>query len=359
MSSASTKVLLTKCSLLAPESITGIADANDYLGDIEFLDDIEGSFLDKWTFRGDPLDIVKLRYRAAGSAGKVMIISAFSEAHNMYVDFAVKVVESDPDDEDVDPLDEISVIKHYSHILPCPAIIPIRVTGGQVIMPMAHGDLYNKKFSPSVANQIVLVVGRALMCLYSNDAYYFDIKPMNIMYQCVDGQQANIFLADLGSVVLTEGNYKATYPPPRYIDGMLNPMYTDTDALYIYSYQLSILYMMLVDPYVTVHMPVFSTNGPEKYIQQMELTLALMKGHNPKSPYTQIVQAMLAGPASRQTFGRADEINKRMMARALDYDSAQEELDNIHSLEACGIPELPDLLRAIEAGDADLRPYKK
>ena len=94
------------------------------------------------------------------------------------------------------------------------------------------------------------------MCLFEHDIYYFDLKPDNIIYHCIDNTMY-IWLIDLGSMVPDEdtGDYIATYPHPiinclstfNYAGLIICDIYeSDEQVKDIYAYQLSQLFFNLL-----------------------------------------------------------------------------------------------------------------
>lgn len=116
-------------------------------------------------------------------------------------------------------LEELKLLEKYPYLLElCPHIIPIKILDNRVYMLRGNGDLNDLiekiDINAGIAHQIVNCIKKTLLCLLEHDIYYFDLKPGNIIYQCIDDIMY-IWLIDLGSMLPGKhGDYLATYPHP-------------------------------------------------------------------------------------------------------------------------------------------------
>ena len=158
-------------------------------------------------------------------------------------------------------LDELSLPDEYAKILyeECPNIVPFKIIKNNYFMIRADGTLKGKRFSINGAEKIIMCLVDTLLCLRNRNIYYFDLKPENIGYICINNEMS-IFLIDLGSMLpITRGKnrgYLSTYPHPIFNSHYLN--YEDSSSsnyinikmlpvsLHIYSYQLSALFFELI-----------------------------------------------------------------------------------------------------------------
>lgn len=147
-------------------------------------------------------------------------------------------------------LDEIAVVEKKAKAINCPGVLPIKVdkTSGRVFMPWMHGDLKGLcgNFAHEEAVQVLDVMAHALMCMFENGAYYYDIKPKNTLYRCYNSNFEVLF-GDLGSMIPAQGSktYSATHPPPEYFNGHVPTNLTKEQTYSVYSYLLALMYIDL------------------------------------------------------------------------------------------------------------------
>jgi hypothetical protein len=220
-----------------------------YIGATDIIKDID-SFVDprrrlQYTYKGAPI-APSIKKLAAGTYG-VVYKHSFQDVDGNPLYFATKVAKKNK-------LDEAIVVQKYTAALECPGIISMKIRDtpdgeAYAIMPLADGDLdrFRGLISPSQAEYIVNVIGKALICMYRQHIYYFDIKPMNILYNCDGRGILYIYLGDMGSIIphTIDNAYSATYPPPHAKNGRV-PIALEKDALSIYTYLLSCLYCQLI-----------------------------------------------------------------------------------------------------------------
>jgi hypothetical protein len=168
-------------------------------------------------------------------------------------------------------LDEAIIINENAIAVACPGVIPMKIGSYEgdpaLFMPLADGDLSKLlgTLTHRQAENIINVLKNILLCLSEAGAYYFDIKPQNIVYHCKNATYSTIYLTDMASTVPTsDGEYIATHPPP--VD-TIGDMYQKSFSVFgyvsirkgdgepdkelamkIYTYQLSVLYCWLITP---------------------------------------------------------------------------------------------------------------
>lgn len=76
---------------------------------------------------------------------------------------------------------------------------------------------------------LLVQVTKALFCLYYIGLYYLDLKPINLLYKCVDEHHFYVLLGDLGSAMTEDSTGVATYPPPHSMSGMIRRRDPDKD----------------------------------------------------------------------------------------------------------------------------------
>jgi len=225
-----------------------LCPAARYIGAADIIKDID-SYVDphrqlRYTYKGMPIR-PRIERLAAGTYGTVYKYTFDVDGKRHY--FATKIAKKRK-------LDEAIVVQNYTAALQCPGIISMKIRDtpqGEpyAIMPLADGDLdkFRGLITPSQAEHIVNVIGKALLCMHRQNTYYFDIKPMNILYNCDGRGILYIYLGDMGSIILDyrDDAYSATYPPPQARNGRV-PSALTKDALSIYTYQLSCLYCQLI-----------------------------------------------------------------------------------------------------------------
>lgn len=92
------------------------------------------------------------------------------------------------------------------------------------IMNKYEGDL-NKlvgKVTPKQVLSIVNEIRKQFICLLEQDLVYADYKLANILYSCPfrnNYDNIKVYIADLGSMLIRDEEYIATYPPYEYRDG--------------------------------------------------------------------------------------------------------------------------------------------
>lgn len=181
--------------------------------------------------------------------------STNSKTHSESITIMQKISRSDR------VLDELSLPDEYTKILyeECPNIVPFKIIKNNYFMIRADGTLKGKRFSINDAEKIIMCLVDTLLCLRNRNIYYFDLKPENIGYICINNEMS-IFLIDLGSMLpITKGKntgFLSTYPHPIFNSHYLN--YEDSSSsnyinikmlpvsLHIYSYQLSALFFELI-----------------------------------------------------------------------------------------------------------------
>ena len=253
-----------------------LCPTSDYVGALDIISDIDVDPTKKfYTYKGENIELSDIVEIASGTFGEVYKASFEIDGETMF--FAIKY--------SLDKnLEEAQVVQEYTDGLDCPGIISMKVReidGEDVaIMPLADGSLhdYLGKFSHTQANHIINVIQEALLCLYDNNCYYFDIKPANILFNCDSSGISTIFLGDIGSILPNENDeYATTFPPIMYSGGYI-PV-TD-EALSIYTYQLCVLYCYLITNIVP---PLWGTK-PEDYYNMIanlaQNTLDIVKTPN-------------------------------------------------------------------------------
>jgi len=235
------KLLALVCNRLCPTI--------RYSGAVEIIKDIDVKYVGgriQFTYKRAPIE-PKVEKLAEGSYG-IVYKHTFRDAKGNTLHFATKETRNG------DMLEEAIVVQDYTSALRCPGIISMKIrnmSDGQpvAIMPLADGDLdrFRGLIMPMQAEHIVSVIGKALICMHRQDIHYFDVKPLNILYNCDGRGILYIYLGDMGSIIMSkyDGMYSATYPPPQAKSGRV-PASLKKDALSIYTYQLSCLYCQLI-----------------------------------------------------------------------------------------------------------------
>ena len=128
-----------------------------------------------------------------------------------------KILKKDPDNPSRSLLEEIKFLRKHPNLIElCPHIVPIKILDDKIYMLRGNGDLTKliEKIDVGAAHQIVNCIKKTLLCLLEQDIYYFDLKPDNVIYQCIDNTMY-IWLVDVGSMLADKyGDYIATYPHP-------------------------------------------------------------------------------------------------------------------------------------------------
>lgn len=215
--------------------------ADDIIADIDVHPPHNGS---SFTYKGDIIQPV-ISQLAMGQYGILHKHTFVHEGQTLY--FAVKRGLHET------KLEEASVIADHTASVSCPGVISMKLLNYRnediVIMPLADGDLarYCGRIGPKQADQIVEIIGDALLCLFENGDYYYDIKPHNILFTCHDGGLASIFLGDMGSIIPQEGDFISSYSPLDHLDDGFVSEKTTTETTYKhYTYMLACLYCMLI-----------------------------------------------------------------------------------------------------------------
>jgi hypothetical protein len=244
---------------------SGICPSTEFVGAPNLLEhfnpipDAEG----KYELNGQKATVTKKVKIASGTEGTVFELELTTSDSNKAL-LAVKTA------FDTNGLDEAIVIRDHADSMECPGVIPMKIGiyKGQpaLFMPLADGDLHGLigTLTHRQAEHIINVLAKTLLCLSDIGLYYFDTKPLNIVYHCKNASRSTIYLADMSSVIPAEdGDYVATYPPPidakgdafqgsssifGYVNIHKEGILDKRLALQIYTYQLSALYCWLVTP---------------------------------------------------------------------------------------------------------------
>lgn len=128
----------------------------------------------------------------------------------------------------------------------CPDIIPFKIINKNVYMPMGLGTLFDYASEMNIeyflstnkdkdilrnktyktAYQIVSCLSKILKCLRIHGIFYYDIKTINVCYNCINNKMY-IWLIDLGSIVPLNGNiHPVTYFHPilNYSSNNVHPL---------------------------------------------------------------------------------------------------------------------------------------
>ena len=185
------------------------------------------------------------------------------------------------------PLDEIKALEKHGPLLMdiCPHIIPSKVIGDRVYMPLGDGDLgvFENKMSFESADQVVSCIQKTLLCLQHHGVFYFDLKPHNIVFKC-KGNSLIVWLADIGSVIPDDFNdYGTTIPHPFLVTENVPP-YLISDDIYknddkvrsFYAFSLTMLFCYLT---FDVEMPYFHQSDEQK-LDKIHNMFHLCKSNN-------------------------------------------------------------------------------
>lgn len=240
------------------------AHTEDVVEDVEYLGN------NRYTYKGVeiPLEIKNLGFD--GTFGYLHVATFVDDTSKSFIIKKTKRTR----------LEEVDVINDYLPAANCVGVVKMKKITGKgseekdfVIMPKADGDLFTLASSHLLnkhqINKIISVVEKALDCLLTNDTYYFDIKPANILYQC-QNNTLEIFLGDMGSILPISKKYIATYPPPDHIDGLIPEDITKEKALDIYKYQIAVLYCVLTTGITGKSGPVFTKSSKSAYLSKVK-----------------------------------------------------------------------------------------
>ena len=184
-----------------------------------------------------------------------------------------------PDINAIEKLKKVncSGIIPMKHIKDNPKFFENGIFINAILMPLADGDLLNKKLNEKQANDVINILTNVLLCMAEHDIYYFDLKVENILYKCDNNlNKANIYLGDMASIIPSWSNstnqnyYSATNPPPFDMNDKFYEYYDRSKygriisegigfyAKKIYKYQLSLIWIEL-----TTHIkpPMFEKGG--------------------------------------------------------------------------------------------------
>ena len=244
-----------------------------------------------------------------------------------------------------DILEELILLNKFPYIDEiCPHIIPIRNLDNKLYMLRGDGDLSalirlaarsaieaenatksaietsiklgtpcpspvipKFKIGADMAHQIINCLKQTLLCLLKYNIYYFDLKPANVIYKCIDDTMY-IWLIDLGSMVPEQystgypkpphpwlvgedyimpdgfGKYSATYPHPV-LNNKLNlkikhsgfitgeQLYNKEQIKDIYAYQLSQLFFRLIGIDNELHYKNINKFNPYEIINSLQLVI--------------------------------------------------------------------------------------
>lgn len=231
------------CGNLCP-GIARLTPAIDVTQDLEYkAHNARGDLA--YFYKGKKAYVITINPLGAGTYGKVDIITV-TDGNNVY-----KFVEKTS--LNARKLEEAEAIVKYTEAVKCPGVVSMKIFGNRAIMPLADGDLKGIELSLNQSNNVISTIKVALKCMARDGAYYFDLKPANILYRCKNEWETEYYLGDMGSVIVNSYmEYTTTFPPPAFLSGFLkvdtrNP---DADPRYIYSYQLSVLFCKLVTGYL-------------------------------------------------------------------------------------------------------------
>lgn len=216
-----------------------ICNKDSIVHPIDIISDIELT-PDGFTYKGEHVPrFVTKSIIASGGYGTVKHVTLYGPNNEEYHIAVKKIID--------DVNQELSVVeKFYPCILECDKIITVKAYGNMVLMPLGNGDLKGIKFTDKQADNILGILKDQLQCLENCGAYYFDLKPDNIMYRCHTNGSTEIYLIDLGSIIPDEdGDYTSTLPPLSCYNGFINESYTK-DAKDINEFQLAIMYILLI-----------------------------------------------------------------------------------------------------------------
>ena len=211
----------------------------DFVGAKDIIPDLEwtgGTF----TYKGVPVAVKPTALLGAGAYGLVVKVVVLVE--NQEYAIVVKKAQRGA-------LEEADIFAHFGEVLACPGIMSMKpIDKNQVMMALADGDLlaYAGMFSHAQASKTVAVLKGALACMARIGAYYFDIKPANILFTCRSESATSIYLGDIGSIVPdADGDYACSHPPPCAKEGFFS-LAQCPDPMAVYTYQLSAFYCQML-----------------------------------------------------------------------------------------------------------------